>query len=220
MCSVPTSKAHNSLVREVLLLLPFYGWRNRGPERWRNRGPKRICTRSQLGSCRWRLSSSWLSNLHSWPIWDVVLLQEVVGVLLSALLKSLLWLPSRKLSLPWTSCLEPSLAPDLILVLFHGTCLVSPLHGHHPEVEANSGSSSHTQQNAFTSILMPVISSFFLSATPDRSWSFLFAFSQSPLHYADYFISCGFHLFFFLLLSLGSVYSSCTCFKKKGILTY
>lgn len=162
MFSVPTSKAHNSLVREVLLLLPFYGWRNRGPERLRNRGPKWICTRSQLGSCRWRLSSSWLSNLHSWSIWDVVLLQEVVGVLLSALLKSLLWLPSRKLSLPWTSCLEPSLAPNLILVLFHETCLVSPLHSHHPEVEANSGSSSHTQQNAFTSILMPVISSSFL----------------------------------------------------------
>ena len=151
MCSVPTSKAHNSLVREVLLLLPFYGWRNRGPERLRNRGPKRICTRSQLGSCRWRLSSSWLLNLHSWPIWDVVLLQEVVGVLLSALLKSLLWLPSRKLSLPWTSCLEPSLAPDLILVLFHGTCLVSPLHGHHPEVEANSGSSTLSKMPSLVS---------------------------------------------------------------------
>ena len=32
MFSVPTSKAHNSLIREVLLLLPFYRWRNRGPE--------------------------------------------------------------------------------------------------------------------------------------------------------------------------------------------
>lgn len=178
MFSVPTSKAHNSLVREVLLLLPFYGRRNRGPERLRNRGPKWICTRSQLGSCRWRLSSSWLSNLHSWSIWDVVLLQEVVGVLLSALLKSLLWLPSRKLSLPWTSCLEPSLAPNLILVLFHETCLVSPLHSHHPEVEANSGSSSHTQQNAFTSILMPVISSSFLiSNTRQKLIIFIHLFS-------------------------------------------
>ena len=100
-------------------------------------------------------------------------------------------------SLPWTSCLEPSLAPDLILVHFHGTCLVSPLHGHHPEAEANSGSSSHTRQNAFTSILMPVVSSSFLSATPQRSWPILFTFSWSSLHYADYFISCGFHLFFF-----------------------
>ena len=156
-----------------------------------------ICTRSQLVSCRWRRSSSWLSNLHSWPIWDAVLLQEVVGILLSPLLKALLWLPSQRFSLPWTSCLDPSLAPDLILVHFHGTCLVSPLHGHHPEAEANSGSSSHTQQNAFTSILMPVVSSSFLSATPQRSWPILFTFSWSSLHYADYFISCGFHLFFF-----------------------
>lgn len=178
-----------------------------------------ICTRSQLVSRRWRLSSSWLSSLLLWPVWDVVLLQEVVGVLLSPLLKSLLWLPSQRLSLPWPSCPEPSLAPDLILVLFHGTCLVSALHSPHPEAEANSRSSSHTQQNAFTSILVLVTSSSFLSATTDRSWSFLFTFSWSPLHNADYFISCGFHLFFFLLLSLGSVYSSCTCFKK-GILTY
>lgn len=156
-----------------------------------------ICTRSQLVSCRWRLSSSWLSSLHLWPIWDVVLLQEVVGVLLSPLLRSLLWLPSQRLSLPWPSCPEPSLAPNLILVLFHGTCLVSPLHSPHPEAEANSRRSSHTQQNAFTSILVLVTSSSFLSATTDRSWSFLSAFSWSPLRYADYFISCGFHLFFF-----------------------
>lgn len=85
----------------------------------------------------------------------------------------------------------------LILVLFHGTCLVSPLHSPHPEAEANSRRSSHTQQNAFTSILVLVTSSSFLSATTDRSWSFLSAFSWSPLRYADYFISCGFHLFFF-----------------------
>lgn len=119
-------------------------------------------------------------------------------VLLSPLLRSLFWLPSQRLPSALTllpgalTCPKSHPGAFSWNMLYFLPCTV-PILRQRPTL----GEAVHTQQNAFTSILVLVTSSFLFISNNDRSWSFLSAFSWSPLRYADYFISCGFHLFFF-----------------------